>query len=150
MAKFIFKMQNILNIKYKLEEKAKQEYSEAMSNLTIEQNKLELLRKKRYELLEEYRKYSIGKLDFLFLKECQNSIKYTDKQIDNQIQQVRRRNKELELSRNKLNLAMQERKTQEKLKENQFEEFKQELIKEEMKEIDQLTSYRYNKSNNNN
>lgn len=33
MAKFIYRMQNILNIKYKLEESAKQEYAEARQAL---------------------------------------------------------------------------------------------------------------------
>ena len=38
---------------------------------------------------------------------------------------------------------MQERKTQEKLKENAFEEFKHELGSEESKEVDELVSYRF-------
>ena len=39
--------------------------------------------------------------------------------------------------------AMVERKTHEKLKEKAFEEFKQELLHEESKEIDELVSYTY-------
>ena len=38
---------------------------------------------------------------------------------------------------------MQERKTQEKLKENAFEDFKKELNAAESKEIDELVSYRF-------
>ena len=46
-----------------------------------------------------------------------------------------------------MNLAMVERKTQEKLKENAFEIFKKELIEVENKENDELVSFKYNKSN---
>ena len=42
--------------------------------------------------------------------------------------------------------AIKERKIHEKLKEKQFEIFLQELNQEEMKEIDQLISYQYNHS----
>lgn len=49
----------------------------------------------------------------------------------------------VELARRKLQVAMQERKTQEKLKENAFEEFKHELGSEESKEVDELVSYRF-------
>ena len=45
-----------------------------------------------------------------------------------------------------MNEAVKERKIHEKLKENQFEVFLQELNQEEMKEIDQLVSYQYNKN----
>ncbi|MDE5779553.1 MAG: flagellar FliJ family protein, partial [Lachnospiraceae bacterium] len=51
---------------------------------------------------------------------------------------------ELLQAENALKEAMQERKIHEKLRENQLEVFLQELNKEEMKEIDQLVSYRYN------
>ena len=50
-------------------------------------------------------------------------------------------------ARDKLNLAMQERKIYEKLREKAFEEFKQELNAQEKKEIDELVSFNYNDNN---
>mgnify|MGYP000037809006 CR=1 FL=1 len=47
MAKFIYRMQNILNIKYKLEESAKQEYAEARQALVAEEQKLDALKKRQ-------------------------------------------------------------------------------------------------------
>ena len=41
MAKFIYKMENILNIKYKLEEEAKNVYSAARAQLNLEEEKLQ-------------------------------------------------------------------------------------------------------------
>lgn len=51
MAKFIYRMQNILNIKYKLEESAKQEYAEARQALAAEEQKLEALKKTQTGIL---------------------------------------------------------------------------------------------------
>lgn len=54
--------------------------------------------------------------------------------------------KNLEFARKALNDVMIERKTHEKLREKQFEEFKYELEKAESKEIDELVSYNYHES----
>ena len=43
----------------------------------------------------------------------------------------------------KLDNAMKERKTYEKLKENAFEEFKAEINAEEQKEINELVSFKF-------
>ena len=52
MAKFTYKMQNILDIKYKLETQAKTAFSIAAANLNKEEEKLVVLnlRKQGYEL----------------------------------------------------------------------------------------------------
>ena len=51
--------------------------------------------------------------------------------------------KNVEAARLKLNEVMMERKTHEKLKEQAFEVFKQEMQYAENKEIDELVSYTY-------
>ena len=60
-----------------------------------------------------------------------------------QMMNVHAAERDVELARKQLNEAMVERKTHEKLKEKAFEEFKQELLHEESKEIDELVSYTY-------
>ena len=55
--------------------------------------------------------------------------------------QVARAEKQLEEARYKLQVAMQESKTQEKLREKAFDEFMREENAREAKEIDELTSY---------
>ena len=47
MAKFLYRMQNILNIKYKLETQAKTEFSLAAAALRREEEKLENLRQRK-------------------------------------------------------------------------------------------------------
>lgn len=147
MAKFIYRMENILQIKYKLEEQAKQNYMEVQARLNEATDKLQQQqnRKQRYE--EQYRQLVSEHLDILEIETCKNAILYMDDEIKNQQNVIRSIEKELEQALERMNEAMKDRKIHEKLKENQFEIFKQELNLEEMKEIDQLVSYQYNNPN---
>ena len=56
---------------------------------------------------------------------------------------VKKAESQVETARARLQEAMIERKTYEKLKEKAFEEFKKEVAKEENKETDELVSYVY-------
>jgi flagellar FliJ protein len=69
-----------------------------------------------------------------------------DDMIERQNEQVKKASKELEKARQKLNQVMQERKMHEKLKEKQFDEFLVELNASENKETDEVVSYQYNSS----
>lgn len=144
MAKFFYRMQNILDIKYKLEEQAKQEYMAVRVRLNEAVAELDGLRQRKNSYMDMYMQLVSKKLDVLEIEECKNAILVMDEYIYNHEQVVRKIERELEVAAQKMNVAMQERKIHEKLKENQFEEFLQELNQEEMKEIDQLVSYQYN------
>lgn len=144
MAKFIYRMENILNIKYKMEEQAKQEYMVVRMRLNEAEYELANLKKRKNDYFDLYRRLVSEKLKVLEIEQCKEAIIIMDEYIKAQEQVVRSIELELEAAVNKMNLAMQERKIHEKLKENQFEIFLQELNQEEMKEIDQLVSYQYN------
>lgn len=143
MAKFFYRMQNILDIKYKLEESAKQEYADARQRLTEEENKLQHLRVRKAGYVDDYNESINGRLDFIKIEENSNAIEVMDEMIATQLEMVRKRSKELEMARQKLNVVMQERKMHEKLKEKKFEEFIVELNAKENKEVDELISYKY-------
>ena len=144
MAKFIYRMENILNIKYKMEEQAKQEYMLVRMRLNEAEEQLEALKRRKEGYFDRYRELVSKKLEVLEIEECKDAIILMDQYIANQKQVVKNIEAELELAAKKMNEAMQERKIHEKLKENQFEVFLKELNLEEMKEIDQLVSYQYN------
>lgn len=146
MAKFFYRMQNILDIKYKLEDTAKQEYAEARRRLTVEEEKLELLQIRRKEYIVEYNNCILGNLNFLKIEETANSIDIMDEMIAEQREVIKKKSKELEQARAKLSQIMQERKMHEKLKEKQFDEFKTEINNTEKKESDEVVSYQYNNS----
>ena len=147
MAKFFYRMQNILDIKYKLEYTAKQEYAEARRLLNIEEEKLEQLKIRKDEYQEEYNNLIVGSLNFVKIEETGNAMDIMDILIEQQMEVVKKRSKELEKARVKLQQVMQERKMHEKLKEKQFDEFVQELNSAENKETDEVVSYQYNNSN---
>ena len=143
MAKFIYRMQNILNIKYKLEESAKQEYAEARQALAAEEQKLDALKKRKQGYYEAYQASIQGRLDFLEIEENANSMDILDMMIEEQNAVIRQKSKELELARQKMAREMQERKMHEKLKEKKFDEFKQELNATEKRETDEVAGYQF-------
>lgn len=147
MAKFIYRMQSILDIKYKLEEQAKQQYMEVRIRLNEAQDMLDGLQKRKEEYFEAYRRLVSEKLDILEIENCKNAILILDEYIINQKNVVAAIEIELEQAAAAMKEAMKERKIHEKLKKNQFESFLQELNREEAKEIDQLVSYQYNDRN---
>lgn len=123
MAKFFYRMQNILDIKLQLEDVAKQEYANAQAALNAEEQKLKALRDRKRRYMLEYSEAISGKLDFLRIDECGNAIDVMDDMIAAQLEIVRMKSKELEKARQKLNELMKERKMHEKLKEKNLRSF---------------------------
>lgn len=143
MAVFRYKMQSILNIKEKLEDKAKQEFAEANMRLNAEMKKLEGFRKKRQFYMDEGVKLRMEIIDLLKIRENKIAVLKMDEHIAAQKMEVARAAKAVERARAALQELMKERKAHEKLKENAFEEFLKEEQAAESKAIDELTSYRY-------
>ncbi len=143
MAKFFYKMQNILNIKLKLETQAKNEYAVANAELAEEEEKLETFKRRKSEYENRLTELYSDKLDFLKINETAEAVKIMDYHINLQQINVEKAKKKVEAAREKLQEAVQERKTHEKLKENAFEVFKMEVAAAESKEIDELVSYRH-------
>lgn len=143
MAKFKYRMQNILNLKYKLEEQQKIAFAEAAARVLQEEKKLSELNNRRFYYELKLKEAVSGSLDLNQIRQLEQSVEVMKFQI--RVQQVALKDAKLRLEqeRKKLNQAMMERKTQEKLREKAFEEFKKELTKEESKEVDELVSYNY-------
>ena len=141
MAKFKYRMQNILDIKYQLETQAKSEFADANARFANEEQKLKSLmaRKQMYEL--EGRILVKGNLDMKKIHNNKRAVAAINELISRQQRALDRAKKELERARNKLNEIMMDRKAHEKLKEKAFEEFKLELAAEESKQVDELVSY---------
>ena len=144
MAKFLYKLQNILSIKVSLETQSKTAYAEASNKFDAEESKLKNLIQKRLDYEEQYRQLSKAILDIPAIQRCNSAIDITKDMIKKQMVTVKVAEKNLDLARNRLNIAMKERKTYEKLKENSFEVFMKDLNSEEKKEIDELVSFNYN------
>lgn len=143
MAKFVFKMQNILEVKLKLEDQAKSAYATAIAILEAEKEKHRLLeiRKDGYEeQLTSIMRASLQITEICRLEDAVEVMKY---RIQEQMVMVRNAELQVKKAQKMLQDAMVERKTYEKLKEKAFEEFKQEMNAQEKKEIDELVSYKF-------
>lgn len=143
MAKFIYRMQSILDIKVKLETQARMQFATAKHALNEEEEKLECLYKRKEDYIEEARRSRSNVLNVKELRESKTAIQTMDDFIVVQTRQVEKAAQVVEEARERLEEVMKERKTHEKLREKSFEEFKVELNHEESKEIDELTSYTY-------
>ena len=143
MAKFFYKMQNILDIKEKLETQARNDYAVANAALAEEEDKLNVLKDRRDGYEEKLKESYSGRLDLSNITEYADAVEIIKYHIRLQEVNVAKAMKQVDITREKLQEAMQERKTHEKLKENAFEVFKQEVAASESKEIDDLVSYRH-------
>ncbi len=144
MAKFNYRMQSILDLKIKLEDQEKTNFGLANMRLQEEEEKLRALALRRAGYEKEGREMrSGGTLDPRDLETNRKAVEAMKVMIRAQMLEVRRAEKDVEAARRRLQDAMQERKIHEKLRENAFEVFKEELEADEKKQIDELVSYTY-------
>ena len=141
MARFIYRMQSILDIKTKMEEQAKMEFAAARMRLDEEEEKQRVLEERKNAYEEKGRMLRRDSLKVPEIMENQDAMARMDEFIALQQKNVEKAQQQLEEARVSLQMAMQESKTQEKLKDKAFEEFIHEENVREAKEVDELTSY---------
>jgi flagellar export protein fliJ len=143
MAKFIFKMESILSVKEKLEEQAKAEYSIEIMKLRQEEEKLEELENRKNAYQTRLYEAVMDTLNISEIKILEDSVENIKYNIKLQLIVIANQQKNVDRAREKLDNAMKERKTYEKLKEKAFEEFKEQINAEEQKEINELVSFKF-------
>ncbi|MBQ7562924.1 MAG: flagellar export protein FliJ [Lachnospiraceae bacterium] len=148
MAKFIYRMQNILELKMKLETQAENAFAAANAELFEEEKRLEALMERQAGYETHLEELYAGLINVLKVKETQDAIEIMKLQIDAQRLLVEQAQHRVDIARQKLQKAIQERKTHEKLRENAFEVFLEEEKAEESKMIDELVSYRFGQGKN--
>lgn len=143
MAKFKYRMQNILDIKQKLEEAAKMEFAEANVAVMREEEKLSALHTRRRAYEAEGKQLRKQRMHVPDIRNNIHALDVLRELIKEQEREVQKAKQVQEEKRLALQNAMQERKTQEKLYENAFAAFMQEENAKEGREVDELTSYQY-------
>ena len=136
-------MQNILNIKYKLEDQAKTEFMLANQVLREEEEKLQKLKDRKAGYEEEVRRLLQSNLQVGRIRENQEAIVRMKEFIIDQMACVKEAQYQVDLKAEKWTELRKDRKAQEKLKEKAFENFLQEENARESKEIDELVSFNY-------
>lgn len=144
MAKFVYRMQNILDIKKKLESQAEIAYGIANQKYLSEQKTLQEYMLRRTEYERELKELMTGTLDVRRVGQARSNVNTMKTIIRRQMIEVHKAELELNDARQKLNEIIMERKTHEKLREKAFEQFKEEIKESESKEIDELVSFTYN------
>nr|MBQ8252704.1 flagellar FliJ family protein [Lachnospiraceae bacterium] len=147
MGRFRYRMQNILNIKEKLEVQAKNEFAAANMELAEEQEILAQMLARNKQLEEESRQLRLR--ESLSIKDIEDNTLSREIQRDRMKQQALRihaAERKVEQKKKVMVDLMKERKTHEILKERAFEQFLLDEKAEESKQIDQLTSYTYGRN----
>ena len=143
MAKFVFSMQNILNMKEKLEDQEKNNFAQANLRLQEAVAEQEELEQRLAEAKKKLQQEVSDALDVRTIRSREDAVEILRMYVRQQILVVKQREKEVDVAREHLNEAMKERKTFEKLREKALEAFLAEENLREQKEVDELVSYRY-------
>lgn len=144
MARFRYRMQNILDVKIKMETQAKNEF--AAANLALEEEKEKmnaLIGRRAYYETKTKEALNAERMDFQGITESKVAIRSIEEQMRQQLNAIKKAEKFLEEKRIAMTIVMQERKTHETLREKAFDEFLMEEKRLESKQIDELTSYTY-------
>lgn len=145
MAKFQFRLQNILSVKEKFEEQKRMELSNANQLLEIEERRLTQLITLRDNNNNLYKKMVSDRITVKDIRDFGEKNKYYTNVVLEQNITVTKVNSRVESIRDELKEALIEKKMYEKLKENAYEEYYKEECKEEQKHLDEIVSYKYRK-----
>lgn len=143
MANFAYKMQNILNIKEKIEEQKRNELGQAM---VIYQNEMDYQYELESSLKENVDAFRNGHRQQHAVSEFQrlnNNVKYYEDTLKVQKLVAARALSVVEQKREALKVALMEKQIQEKLKERAYEVFYEEEKDKELKILDEIVSFRY-------
>lgn len=136
-------MQSILNLKEKMETQAKNAFAAARAYRNEQEAKLEALEARRLEILAEGARARESALRPAELRENEMAIRYIKDAIKEQQRVLLAATAAEEKARQAWVDANVEKKTHQRLRDKAFEDFKQEIAKQEQTEVDELVSYTY-------
>lgn len=144
MARFVYRMQSVLNIKQQTENQTKMEFAVAQAELNKQLDILqEYIDRKAAYLQEAEDLRNDESLKLQDILDNQYATAQMDVMIKHQSMVVQKEEQKVERVRIKLTRNIQERKMQETLRDRAFAEFLEEQKQEEAKENDQRTSFTY-------
>ncbi len=144
MAKYTYRLQSLINIKEKLEEQKKNELAVENNKLNQEKQVLTELYQEMSSTLDKQEKEQKQSINAIQL---QLYINYTDKlkiEIKQQLDKVEKQEKKTEEVRLELLEYTKAKKSLEKLKEKDYENYLEEEKRAEQKLVDEIVSYKYN------
>lgn len=137
-------MEQILNIKRKLEQQQQMNLGQAMQKLSAAMQHLQIVQFKHQDAIKQYQELtSSGRIIPLELKSIGDGVKYYHERYLEEQEHVKALEEQVEIERDKLRDAVKERKTYEILREKAYEEYLAEEKAEEAKNVDEIVSYKY-------
>lgn len=140
MGKFNFRLEKVLNYKETIEGFKKTEYGEISQKLSKEEEVLYSYNLYKENLISD-KNQNKEKTNIGNLKLFNNYLKDVSKNIENQEEKIEKTKEELEKVKEDLLVAMQEKKSFEKLKEKDYKVYLDESKKEEAKIIDEIVTF---------
>lgn len=145
MAKYRFKLQNILKLKNDIEKDKKNQFGVAIQRFENEKLKLEQLNAEMYNMCSETEKAAEQGISVKKLLLQQRFKEYYKHSISNQVVRIQMAEQHLDNCREELVKAVQDRKIMEKLKEKDYQRYLYAEQKNEEKLVGDLVSFKQSK-----
>lgn len=145
MARFVFKLQPLLNVKLQMEDNLKNEMGRAVRKLEEQKGILHALEDEREAYAAEFSRKSGQGTTVERLKEYAVYISVLKQKSEYQKESVKLAKENVDKIREQLIDVVKQRETLEKLKEKKYEDFVKEQLKEENKLVDEIISFTHNK-----
>ena len=142
MAKFIFKLKSLLNIKTQMEDALKNELSKATRRLEDEKGILKNFKDEQKKCMSEISSESSNGVTVDRLRTYNAYISFLKEKIQNQTKEVKSAQQVVDKYREELIQASKEKKMLETLKEKQYNEYLKEQERQEIKRIEEVISYK--------
>lgn len=144
MAKFIFPMEKILDLKRKIEKQEEINLGERMKELNTTVQQMEVLKMKLADTLFDLQgELSSGHIIATNIKLHNDAIKFYQIKIEEQEEVIQQANQKVEEQKERLKKALQERKAYELLREKAYEIYMEEEKVTENKIVDEIVSFKY-------
>lgn len=143
MKKFVFALESVLELKRRREEALLEELAKRVRAVNAAAQVLTDLREERRRVQIELRELLRGRVEVCRVRESQDYLAGVDGRILQQQAVVRRLNEEVKACRQRVIAATQERKALEKLRERQWQTYRQESLREEQTFLDELATQGY-------
>lgn len=146
MARFRFSMQNLLNIKYKVEDQYQMEYGKAIQSRDSQIKKVAEIRELIQNTNHRFFEKQSGSFQVKDLKMVQDKLTFLRERERDARSELKKREELVVLWRERLASAMQDRKTYEILRDKAYERYLEEEKQQEMKRMDEQSSFKFSKN----
>lgn len=143
MKRFSFKLETVLNVKHRIKDQRQQELSQAESLRDEALMQLQYYQAELAATTANYRRELQARLNLVKAIGYQKYLAWQEMQVEQAVQLVNRRDREVEEARQRLIVIIQECQVVEKLKEKAYQEYLAEEKRLDLNFLDELGAGRF-------